>query len=196
MTYPIHHSARPPDVPQLLHLLQTHEINYVLAGSVAAQLYDAPVQPGDLDIVPALDLANLQQLVRLLQGIEASIDGTAGHWEIQADGERKWIAVHLTTEEQAAQAAAWRPHAEDISTLDHLFQTRYGNFDVVPEVSGTYTYLMERAVALQAHGVTLWVAHMDDLLVTLTVPRRQKDQARVQALRALQHQRGRHASAS
>lgn len=34
------------------------------------------------------------------------------------------------------------------------------------------------------------VAHIDDLLAALTVPRRRKDVPRVQQLRALQRQRG------
>ena len=59
-----------------------------------------------------------------------------------------------------------------------------GNFDVVPEVSGTYDALMQRAIRLPAYGQAIWVAHVDDLLATVTVPRRTMDIPRVQALRA------------
>jgi hypothetical protein len=82
------------------------------------------------------------------------------------------------------------PQANDIATLDQSFHTRYGNFDVVPEVSGTYDALMQRAIRLPAYGQAIWVAHVDDLLATVTVPRRAKDIPRVQALRAIQRQRG------
>lgn len=186
--FSMRHPARAPDVRQLLGLLQQYGIRYVLAGSVAAQLHGVPVVPGDLDIVPALDVANLAQVAKLLHDLEASIDGDAGYWAIQPDGERKWIDVKLTSQEQNARAAAWRPLADDVTAFDHLYQTRCGNFDVVPAISGNYEFRMERAVAMKAYGISLWVAHVDDLLATLTVPRRKKDAERVQALRAIQRQ--------
>jgi hypothetical protein len=183
------HPERPPDVPRLLAMLEEHDVRYVLIGSVAAHLYGVDVQPGDLDIVPALDIDNLRQLVLLLQAAEASIEGSEGHWESQTNGERKWIEVALTSEERAARAAAWRPQANAIATLDYSFHTRYGNFDVVPEVSGTYDTLMQRAVRMKAHEQIIWVAHVDDLLATVTVSRRAKDIPRVSALRTIQRHR-------
>lgn len=73
--------------------------------------------------------------------------------------------------------------------MDHLFLSRYGNLDVVPEVSGTYDVLQQRAVEMQVYGYTALVAHIDDLLATLTIPRRKKDGPRVQQLRLVQRQR-------
>jgi CHAD domain-containing protein len=49
--------------------------------------------------------------------------------------------------------------------------------------------LRQRAVELQVYSHTVRVAHLDDLLATLTVLRRPKDLPRVQQLRALQRQR-------
>ncbi len=89
--------------------------------------------------------------------------------------------------------AAWRPDVDDPSTFDHLFLTRYGNFDVVPALAGEYTSLMARAVRRPAFGGELWVPHLDDLLAPLTRPRRPKDAPRVTALRAIQRAAARRA---
>ena len=51
--------ATSPNIPLLLGALEAHSISYVLIGSVAAQAYGVDVQPGDLDIAPALDADNL-----------------------------------------------------------------------------------------------------------------------------------------
>lgn len=186
--YHIQHRRRPPDIPQLLTVLQTHQVRYVLIGSVAAQVHGVDVgMPGDLDVTPALDIANMQRLAAMLRDIDAvlDIDEPAGHWNTQPDGERTWITDELTSEIIAARAA-WFANPHNISTVDHLFLSQHGNFDVVPELAGTYEVLMQRAIAAQAFGHTVWVAYIDDLLATLTIPRRAKDAPRVQQLRALQ----------
>ncbi len=192
------HPRRSPDIPQLLRVLSTQRVRYVLTGSVAAQMYGADIGvPGDLDITPALDLENLERLAATLRMIDAMIDldGAAGHWEVQPDGERKWIDDELTPDIRAARAT-WVPNPKDVTTMDHLFLSRYGNFDVVPELSGTYDVLRQRAVEMQVYSHTVWVAHIDDVLATLTIPRRKKDMPRVQQLRALQRQRNEPGQAS
>jgi hypothetical protein len=73
--------------------------------------------------------------------------------------------------------------------MDHLFLTRHGSFDVMPDLSGQYDRLIQRAVHTSAFGQLIWVAHVDDLLAALTVPRRKKDAARVRQLRELQRKR-------
>ncbi len=185
----VQHPTRAPDIPQLLDILHAHGIRYVLIGSVAAQLYGVELQPGDLDITPALEYENLCRLVAVLKEIEAIPEGSAGHWQIQPDGEKKWVEEELTAEVRAAQAA-WVPNPNDITTLDYLFLSHYGNFDVVPELTGTYEKLIKRAVAISAYGHIIWVAHIDELLAALTVPRRKKDVPRVQQLRSIQRQQG------
>lgn len=114
-----------------------------------------------------------------------------GHWETLADGEQKW-RVDAPTPESRAQQTSWSPDPADVSTFDHLFCTRLGNVDVVPEVSGTYEMLMKRAARMDAWGDDIWVVHMDELLAALTVPRRAKDVPRVRQLREIQRRRGEH----
>ncbi|MGH2516875.1 MAG: hypothetical protein ACRDHP_14580 [Ktedonobacterales bacterium] len=189
-----HHPTSPPDIPALLGILHRHGIRYILICSVAALAYGASVaQVGDLDITPALDAENLIRLGRVLQEIEAGLDSDApfGHWETRQDGERKWV-VDAATPELHAQRIAWHLDPADASTVDSLFCSRLGNFDVVPEVSGTYETLMKRAVRLRAWGYVVSVAHVDDLVAALTMPRRPKDAPRVRQLREIQRQRGEH----
>jgi len=171
--------------------LNDHGVHYVLVGSVAAQVYGAEVQPGDLDITPAPDRENLVRLCELLQALEASLPDTddVGHWQVQPDGEKKWISRQATPQDRLARAR-WQPDPDDLSTLDHLMHTRHGNLDVVPDLTGDYEMLMKRAVRMQAHGQEIWVVHVDELLTALTIPRRKKDVPRVRQLRQIQRQRG------
>jgi hypothetical protein len=167
--------------------MDAHQVRYVLIGSVAAQLYGIEAQPGDLDVTPALDQENLTRLARLLLEIEASLTDELGHWEIQPDGERKWISEEPTPE-ALRERAEWVPDPENVSTFDHLFHTRYGNFDVVPNLTGDYEALIKRAKKMRAHGREIRVAHVDELLSALTVLRRKKDIPRVRQLREIQRQ--------
>ena len=179
---------RPPDVTTLLRLLGDAEIKYVVTGSVAAMLHGVPVEPGDLDITPALDVDNLARLAHVLASIEARQDPRApfGHWEKGDDGgEQRWIETPPTPEAVAARAS-WRPDPAEPSSFDHLLESKHGAVDVVPQVSGTYDELIARAVRLDVDGVSVWVESVDDLLATLTMPRRAKDRERVERLRAIQ----------
>lgn len=184
-----HHPNRPPDIPELLDFLHSYGIGYVLVGSVAAMLYGAELQPGDFDITPALDQPNLERLVALLIAIEARPADDGGHWIAQPNSERRWVVPPDDAAALDAQAR-WQPDPADLSSLDHLFSSRYGNFDVVPELSGSYDMLSQRAVSLSVHGYQIDVIHIDELLAGVTVPRRAKDEPRVRQLRQIQRERG------
>lgn len=185
------YAERDPEVSELITALAAYRLRYVVVGSVAAALYGVETQPRDLDITPALGYHNLLRLKASLKHLRARPNGAVGRWEVQPDGELKWLRDALTPEETEAFRRGWRLEPDDPKSVDHLFTTRCGNLDVVPELVGSYDYLLERAVPLQAYGHEVWVAHVDDLLSTLTVPRRKKDRARVARLREVQHGRGR-----
>jgi len=183
----IKHEKASPNVLCLIEVLASHQARYIIVGSVAAQLYGAEVQPGDFDIVPALELDNLTRLAQVLRELEATLPDTddIGRWEVQADEEKKWVSRKATPQERF-QRAGWVPKPEDVSTLDALFYTRFGNFDVVPELVGDYETLMQRARKMKVQGQEVWVTHVDELLAALTIPRRQKDVSRVRQLREIQ----------
>ena len=83
---------------------------------VAAIVYGVELEPGDLDVTPALDAANLKRLSTLLVGIGA-VPEDLGHWETKPNGERRWIC----DDNSAESRLAWEPDAEDPTTFDHLF---------------------------------------------------------------------------
>jgi hypothetical protein len=183
-------SREPPKVTLLLNLLNEHDVKYLVTGSAAAMLHGVDLEPGDLDITPALDRANLARLACVLEIIEAcqNPEGKFGQWEIEADGERRWVEREPTPQDIAARAA-WQPDPADPESFDYLLQSKYGAIDIVPEVSGSYEDLIARAVMLSVDGQKVWVEAIHDLLATLTVPRRKKDRDRVQQLRAIQRKR-------
>lgn len=180
------HKPGPPRIREILKLLDDSGARFIIVGSVAAQLHGVQLEPGDLDIVPAQDTENLERLIHVLHALEARPAGPFGEWTTLPNGEKKWIERDTTEEE----LRAWTPNARDISSLDHRFRSRLGDFDVVPEVTGHYALLKARAVQIQAYGLQLWVAHIDELLGRLTVPRREKDLAQVAQLREIQRTRG------
>jgi hypothetical protein len=180
-----------PDVHVLIKLLNEHDVRYVVTGSAAALLYGIVLEPGDLDITPARDHDNLSRLACVLRLIDARQyrDAPFGQWEIGEDGEQHWVQRHATPEDIAARDA-WEPDAADPKSFDHLLRSKYGAIDIVPEVCGTYEELMPRASRLALEdGQVVFVEAIKDLLATLTVPRREKDRARVRQLRALQRSR-------
>jgi hypothetical protein len=150
-------------------------------------LHGVRLSPGDLDITPALDVGNLARLARALESIEARQDPDApfGHWKRGDDGEQHWIETDPTPESVAARAS-WRPDASDPTSFDHLLQSSHGALDVVPAVSGSYDDLVERSTLVEVDGVSVRVESVEDLLATLTVPRRARDRERVEQLRVLQ----------
>jgi hypothetical protein len=180
-------ARKPPDIAALIGALNGRRVRYVITGSTAALLRGVDIRPGDLDITPALDRANLVRLAAALQELNArpDPDGPFGDWQDQPDGERRWIVRDPRPGERESRAR-WRPDPADPRSFDHLLETRHGALDVVPEVSGTYADLVSRATAVDAFGGTVWVEAIADLLDTLTVPRRGRDAERVRALRALQ----------
>ena len=176
------HLNGPPDIERLLKILEQWSVDYILVGSVAAAVYGVDVHAGDLDVVPNTEEHNLERLIKVLAEIEGTPLGPFGEWRVMESGEWKWIA-RPTTEQELAD---WRPDARDARTLGHLFGTCLGNFDVMPEVAGTYDVLRPSALMRSWQGCNLWVAHIDELLARISIPRREKDRDRVGALREIQ----------
>ena len=80
-----------PDVEALLVILNEHGVDYVVTGSAAAMLHGVVLEPGDLDITPALNRGNLEPLRNVLEAIHARQyeDAPFGHWETDAAGEHR-----------------------------------------------------------------------------------------------------------
>jgi hypothetical protein len=184
-------SREPPDVDALLAVLDRHAVRYVVTGSGAALLLGVALRPGDLDVTPALDHENLANLARALAELRATLDPDEpfGRWET-VDGEHTWVAFEPTRADREARTR-WRPDPDAPESFDHLLRTPHGALDIVPTIAGSHDDLRARAVPVgRGAGGVVWVESVADQLATLTVPRREKDAGRVQALRALQRAEG------
>jgi hypothetical protein len=182
----IRHKSHTPDVKELCAILQHHQVSYVVGGSVAAAILGVQILPGDLDVIPEVTRENLSRLAIALEQMEARPHGPFGQWTTSATGEYKWLP-RPTTEQELDH---WRPNPEDLSSFDHLFTTKHGNFDVVPEIAGSFELLNPKATMHEVFGIKVRVSHVDDLLARLTVARREKDINRVASLRLLQRDYG------
>ena len=163
-----------PDVEALLEILNQHGVKYVVTGSAAAMLHGVVLEPGDLDITPALDHDNLGRLRRVLEAIHARQyeNASFGHWEATAAGEHRWVTDEATPENLAARAS-WTPNPRDPTSFDYLLDSDLGSIDIVPTISGTFEELAPRAANVQRDGHSILSRQCSaDLLATLTVPRR------------------------
>jgi hypothetical protein len=162
-------SGSPPlDPAAIFAALEAHGIRYVVTGSVAAMAYGVDLDPGDLDIAPALDRANLEALGRMLGEVGAKPKFVPG-----------WAAG--PTEQECRD---WRPEPADAATLDHRFVTPWGELDVVPHKAGVYEALRPRAVVVPAYGRQIPVTHVEDLIIQAESWDRPRDRARRDDLRS------------
>ncbi|HEX7195251.1 MAG TPA: hypothetical protein VF364_00300, partial [Candidatus Limnocylindria bacterium] len=168
-----------PDLAALLATLEEHGVAHVVGGSVGALAHGAPdVSPGDLDIVPATDPANLGRLADALARLGAEPAVETGAWQTDEAGEHRWVEDGVERPPRALDP-------QDASTYDHSFATPHGRLDVVPSIAGAYADLRSRASRLLIAGREAWVAHPIDILAGMTGPRRPKDGPRVRHLRSL-----------
>lgn len=165
-----------PQLAALLEVLDRHGVDVVVAGSVGALAHGAEVDPGDLDIVPAIEPANLERLAAALGELDAEPVPETGAWVTGADGEHCWV-------EDGVERVPRPLDPTDPGTFDHSFRTPLGRLDVVPSVVGSHADLRPRAVWLPVAGRQAWVAHAVDLLAAMTAARRPKDAPRVRHLR-------------
>jgi hypothetical protein len=177
-----------PNIPALLTVLIEHKVAFVLAGSVAVQAWGADIgTAGDLDIVPDTRRANLCRLARALSAIDATPFPVSGEWR-KDSGELVWHEFPVHDPRRNGPAPV--PTASNSSTFDTLFHTRLGTLDIVPRILGEYDDIVRRSSLREVEGIAnVQVMSIEDLLVHLTRPRRDKDVSKVMWLRALQRAR-------
>jgi uncharacterized protein (DUF952 family) len=150
---------RPPDMPELLRRLVDADVRFVVVGSSGAALLGADIQPGDLDICPATDEANLGRLAAFLVEVGAR--------------PRVGVPGWVTPDE----AASYAPTTA-IPSLDLLFETPFGDFDVLarPLSSGlTYEDLIGGARHVEIDGRDVPVADPASIAASKLGARRPKD---------------------
>jgi uncharacterized protein (DUF952 family) len=152
-----------PDMPALLERLVEAGVRFVVVGSSGAALLGANLEPGDLDICPSPEPANLERLAVVLAEIGAK----------PRVGVPGWV-----TEKEAA---AWRP-TPNLQALELLYETPWGDFDVLAGVLGPagrgyieYDTLAADSREIVLDGIRVAVASPAHLLESKVGARRPKD---------------------
>jgi hypothetical protein len=132
---------------RLLRTLSDHQVDYVLIGGVALQAYGHVRTTLDLDLIAAWAPGNLRRLAAALKELGAQLRG------VDAD----LLGIDLGDPQQL-QAGG-----------NFLMTTPHGDLDVfaIDQTAGaprSYDRLRDRAVAVEVFGVTLNVAHPEDLI--------------------------------
>lgn len=153
------------DPPEILAVLDRHDIRYVLIGGLAAILYGAPHLTTDVDIVPEEEVGNLERLSAAL---------TELHARIRVAGEDEGV-----------------PFVHDGASLRRVriwnLVTDRGNLDISFVPSGTTGYddLRRDIRVLQVRGIDVRVASLADVIRSKEAADRERDRAILPVLRTL-----------
>jgi hypothetical protein len=149
---------QPLDAYQLVASLTGHKVDFVVIGGVALQAHGHVRTTLDLDVIAAWTPENMRRLAAALRELDAKLRG------IDAD----LLGLDVG----------------DADTLynggNFLMHTRHGDLDVfaVDQTAGAparYEDLRTRAIAVEIRGVTLLIAHPDDLIRMKTAASRFRD---------------------
>jgi hypothetical protein len=144
------------DPAGVIAALEQHQVRYVIIGGVAAQLHGSPAPTRGLDVTPERSAPNLARLAAALASVEAQEWVPGFGYPLQLPMDRRRLAGDRVL----------------------LTQTRHGRVDVVPAPHGVpagYDELQPRAHRVQAYGVELPVACLDDLVRSHGAASRAKD---------------------
>lgn len=140
-------ASQPLDAYQLVAVLASHQVDYVVIGGVALQAHGHVRTTVDLDVVAAWTPGNLRRLAGALGDLDARLRGV--------DADRLGLDLG------------------DPRTLydggNFLMHTRHGDLDVfaVDQTAGAparYEDLRAHAITVEVRGVALLVADPDDLI--------------------------------
>ena len=156
------------DVEAILATLEEHDVDYVIIGGFAAELYDVAIPPTrDIDITPAADVENLERLSEALNDLDARfcvVDGPPEGVEIPGGITPGWLSSMITV----------------------ALITGAGPFDVCmrPEGTGGFDDLIEGRQRLPYGDREVPVASLEDVIRSKEAVGRQKDLLVLPALRA------------
>jgi hypothetical protein len=139
--------SQPLDAYQLVASLTGHQVDFVVIGGVALQAHGHVRTTLDLDVVAAWTPENVRRLAGALRELEAKLRG------VDAD----LLGLDVGDAETLYNGG------------NFLMHTRHGDLDVfaVDQTAGApprYEDLRARAIAVEIRGVTLLIAHPDDLI--------------------------------
>lgn len=144
----------------ILEVLTRHEVEFVVAGGVAAILEGAPIATFDLDIVYRRAAKNNSRLASALEELNALYKDPAGR--------------RIT------------PDALKLETINrHLLRTDFGPLDVLRYIGKDLSYeeLLERSIEYEVGGLNLLVLDLATVIETKETADRDKDRASLPILR-------------
>jgi hypothetical protein len=166
-----------PDLARLVEVLDRHRVEYVIVGGIAARAHGAIRETQDLDCVIRRSKANLGHLAEALREMHAHLRVSG-----MSDEEMAALPVRLDAETLArSEISTWRTDAGDIDVLADI-----------PAEGGarrTYDDLVQRSTRLNASGVGVRVANLDDVIKSKEWANRDKDRAALPELRELSQRR-------
>lgn len=150
---------------EIFRILDEHGVRFVVVGGFAAILHGAPYVTFDVDVVPAVDVANLSALSSALKEMHARI------WT--NDEPEGLVFDH--SGESLTMAKIWN------------LVTDHGRLDLTFEPSGTSGYedLRRDAVSLRVMGQPVDVASLADVVRSKQAAGRRKDELVLPVLREM-----------
>jgi hypothetical protein len=139
--------SQPLDAYRLVAALTGHQVDFVVIGGVALQAHGHVRTTLDLDVVAAWTPENMRRLASALGELGAKLRGV--------DADR--LGLDLSDPETLFNGG------------NFLMHTRHGDLDVfaIDQTAGAparYEDLRARATGVEIRGVTLLIAHPDDLI--------------------------------
>ena len=150
-------SSQPLDALELARVLERHEVDYVVIGGVAMQVHGHVRTTRDLDTIAAWTPENMRALAGGLAELDARLRGV----------DAELLGIDLTDPLQLYEGGSF------------LMHTRHGDLDVFgadqTAASPPYARLRARALEVEIRGVTLRIAHPEDLIRMKTAASRFRD---------------------
>lgn len=153
----------------ILTVLARHRVDHIVVGGIGAVLHGSPMMTDDLDVVPALEKANMDSLAAALNELKARIlsqeapEGIEVRWA--AEDLRRWVV--------------------DFRFLN--LATEHGRLDLVHRPAGTSGYrdLAANAETMDFGDVEIRVAALEDIIRSKGATGRQRDLEQLPTLRLL-----------
>ena len=157
--------SQPLDAEEIFAALARHEVDYVVIGGIAVQVYGHVRMTNDVDLIPAPTPRNLARLASALNELDARI--------LNPGSEHLRIDAKLLP-----RATLWQ------------ISTRHGDVDILHDAPGAtpFNRLRERAEVVILGELSIPVVSRDDLIKMKAATARPIDLSDVAALTEPEHQ--------
>ncbi len=161
------------DLVRLAEVLDRHGVEYLVVGGVAARAHGASRPTQDLECLVRRARENLERLAEALLELHA-------HLRVSGLSEEEMAALPVRVDAETlarAELSTWRTDAGDLDLLADI-----------PDRQGTrqkYEDLLARSSRIDADGVSIRVASLDDVIASKEWAGRAKDREALPELKEL-----------